>query len=762
MSALTWRNWPLPLRAIGSDAQGAVFAAMTFDARRIVTTDSAGAVRVWEVSGQATGAALPGPGEAFAFARATGWYLRRVGGGRFEALHVPDGKLSAFTAPFPPATFALADAAPVAAIVGEDRVELRDLEAGAVKQVAAYPRAPSPIGEPAAIARRVRAALSPDGQSFATATGPLIRIWSGGLGESPFERPSPIGDPVELQFSMDAGALWVLSESGAARWEIQTRQWAWEKTIPGGVRAASWSADRSRLAVLHAGGARPGSILDATSGQHLWEFPRNRTLESVAARVFRGNQLLVCDHQISLYLQDFSSRKRASENWTFDDAHPVASAELSPDGKFAIVATGGPVACLLDLRPGGAMPAQVGEHEASFAYQIADAGDLVFTSLASGRARLWRVNPLQAAGPELRQAERIVCVALSPDGRRACTGSESGEIAVWDPVAGNPTAPAARIPRSIQKMRFAPDGRVVAAVTEGSRLCMFREGERADTNACLALFEEGGGRVHALRFNRGGDLLLVATDAGLAVLDSRRGALLWSVADTVWDADFSADGRQVAYVRSRQKQAFVAEARTGTVRLGPLPHADVAMGVAFHPLQRQLFTTSNEGRVSVWGLEDGTLLRTMTGHADAVRNIRFSRDGMRVSTASLDNTVRLWDSESGVPLGEYMTGHGGSSVSTADFVDGDRRLLVFSNASKGLTLWPVELPPVPAPSWLAELALHLAGRRNSLTGQGPELDPTVGFLKLRERLARMPGEDFYSRWVHWFFADRDTRCAFPE
>jgi WD40 repeat protein len=38
----------------------------------------------------------------------------------------------------------------------------------------------------------------------------------------------------------------------------------------------------------------------------------------------------------------------------------------------------------------------------------------------------------------------------------------------------------------------------------------------------------------------------------------------------------------------------------------------------------------------------------------------FSPDGTRIVTASWDNTARLWDAESGKPIGEPLTGHSGA------------------------------------------------------------------------------------------------------
>jgi WD40 repeat protein len=47
----------------------------------------------------------------------------------------------------------------------------------------------------------------------------------------------------------------------------------------------------------------------------------------------------------------------------------------------------------------------------------------------------------------------------------------------------------------------------------------------------------------------------------------------------------------------------------------------------------------------------------LNGHERGVYSAVFSPDGKRIVTASLDKTARLWDAETGKPLGEPLKGH---------------------------------------------------------------------------------------------------------
>ena len=65
--------------------------------------------------------------------------------------------------------------------------------------------------------------------------------------------------------------------------------------------------------------------------------------------------------------------------------------------------------------------------------------------------------------------------------------------------------------------------------------------------------------------------------------------------------------------------------------------------MAFSPDGHRLATASGDNTVRVWDADTGQPLGDpLTGHTDSVSSVAFSPDGHRLATASDDNTVRLW------------------------------------------------------------------------------------------------------------------------
>ena len=67
--------------------------------------------------------------------------------------------------------------------------------------------------------------------------------------------------------------------------------------------------------------------------------------------------------------------------------------------------------------------------------------------------------------------------------------------------------------------------------------------------------------------------------------------------------------------------------------------------VCFSPDGKQLVSGSLDETVRLWDVETGACVKTLEGHGDDVNNVCFSPDGRMVASGSMDPNhpiVRLW------------------------------------------------------------------------------------------------------------------------
>jgi WD40 repeat protein len=117
-------------------------------------------------------------------------------------------------------------------------------------------------------------------------------------------------------------------------------------------------------------------------------------------------------------------------------------------------------------------------------------------------------------------------------------------------------------------------------------------------------------------------------------------------------------------------------------------HTGMVLSVAFSPDGTRLATASVDQTVRLWDVGSHQQLgQPLTGHTGPVLSVAFSPDGTRLATASFDGTVRLWDVGSHQQLGQPLTGHTGMVLSVAFSPDGTR--LATASDDRSVRLWDV-------------------------------------------------------------------------
>jgi WD40 repeat protein len=117
-------------------------------------------------------------------------------------------------------------------------------------------------------------------------------------------------------------------------------------------------------------------------------------------------------------------------------------------------------------------------------------------------------------------------------------------------------------------------------------------------------------------------------------------------------------------------------------------HTEVVMSIAFSPDGKRIVSGSDDSTLRLWDAQTGQPIgQALQGHTGSLRPVAFSPDGKRIVSGSDDSTLRLWDAQTGQPIGQPLQGHTGSVSSVAFSPDGKR--IMSGSDDKTLRLWDI-------------------------------------------------------------------------
>ncbi|MHC5769182.1 MAG: protein kinase domain-containing protein [Nostoc sp.] len=244
-------------------------------------------------------------------------------------------------------------------------------------------------------------------------------------------------------------------------------------------------------------------------------------------------------------------------------------------------------------------------------------------------------------------------LAISPDSHTLASGSDDKNIKLWDLNTKKVLASLSGHSQAVKSVAFSPDGKILATASDDKTIKLWQVETLEEI--CTLL-----GHAHAVKsvaFSPDGQILASGS---------------WDKTIKLWDIY---TGKEICTITGHQLQVN---------------------SVAFSPQGQLLASASYDRTIRLWQIEGSqreiqnrpcySLLSTLSGHAWAVLTVAFSPDGKILATGSDDNTIKLWEVNTG-QLICTLVGHSWSVVAVAFTADGET--LLSASCDKTVKLWRV-------------------------------------------------------------------------
>jgi len=461
-------------------------------------------------------------------------------------------------------------------------------------------------------------ALSADGQRAVSGsrTDDIALLWNTESNESPRWLDAFSGRVNAVALSADGKhAVSGTDNKTVCVWDLEGNQPP--RILEGhtdSVNAVAISADGKRvissskvhLRVWDLEGDHPSRVLEGHTG----------SIYALAISA-DGKRAVSCAHDRTLRVWDLeSNRPPRILNGHTDSIRAVA---ISADGKRAVSGSWDQTVRVWELEASQPSRLPDGRTNHIEAVAISADGKRAVSGSVDRIVRVWDLAGNQPPRILEGHTETVNTVALSADGKRAISGSDDKTVRVWDLESNRPPRILEGHTSSVDAVALSADGKLAISGSYGTFLVWNLEG-----NQPPRILEGHSGWVMAVA---------LSGDGKRAVSGLFEKALL------VWDLE----GNQPPRVLEG--------------------HTEAVHAVAISADGKRAVSSFSDNTVCVWDLAGSQPPRLLEGHKNTVNCVAISGNGKRVVSSSgessdlsgsVDNTVRVWDLETGECMAVFI------------------------------------------------------------------------------------------------------------
>lgn len=252
----------------------------------------------------------------------------------------------------------------------------------------------------------------------------------------------------------------------------------------------------------------------------------------------------------------------------------------------------------------------------------------------------------------------ITSVTFSLDGQFLASSDSNGNIQICNVQRSELVSECNGHNYWVWQVRFSPDHRLLASCGQDRTIRLWD----TQTGVCLKVLTGHNSIITNVAFSPDGQLLASSSyDKTIKLWDINTGTCVQTLQghkSCVWSICFTADGQFVVSGSEDQTLKIwdihtgadaenfcrTIPAHQGWVRSVAVSARDASQDI---PQGTLIATASFDQTVKLWDLETGACLRTFQGHIAPVVGVAISPDGTTIASASYDQTVKLWDISTG-------------------------------------------------------------------------------------------------------------------
>ena len=449
-------------------------------------------------------------------------------------------------------------------------------------------------------------------------------------------------------------------------------------------------------------------LWDVTTGQHI------TTFEVDAGRSIAyspdGRTIASGSNGGPIHLWDIGTRQ--VKTTLRGHADIISSIAYSPDGNTIATACRDHTVRLWNATTGEHKATLSGHKEWVVSVAYSPDGSTIVTASLDDTVRLWDAATGKHKATLKGHHHYVNSAVYSPDGKTIASRGWDG-VFFWDLTAGETEATIKKSVRSIDALAYSPDGKTIALAKFGGTVRLWDAGAPQNNGvpqpryAATPFFSGHKKFADCLAYSPDGKTIVSGTSSEIHLWNAttrKHDATFKGATDNINSVAYSPDGKTIVG-GSWDGRVHLWDAATGRYtgfprqnRLKPAEGPDdkgnvyrnnYATSTVYSPDGKTIASAIDDDTVHLWDTDTGEHKTVFIGHTDIIYAVAFSPDGKTIASASKDKTVRLWDTDTGIHKATLI-GHNNMVYAVAYSPDGKTIATGSSYNDNTIRLWDAD------------------------------------------------------------------------
>ena len=413
----------------------------------------------------------------------------------------------------------------------------------------------------------------------------------------------------------------------------------------GQVSSLDWSADGKQI--LSAGNDGTLRVWDAKSEREVLQITAAQE-STILTAAFHPHRPLLASGGYDRWLRIWDVATRTE--WTAHDTRgSVRSLAFAPDGRQLASVGGNGMICLLELPTawrGHRVRRVFHDGESTLrAVSFLRQGRSLVTGSESGEVKIWDVAAMSGMESQVVAGGHLDGIAA--DARRAFVTGPGWKVHIQDLQTGEKIGTLSEAREFRVAPAWTPSGRLLANVSNHGNVRLW------DLSAMPAKLRpvDCKGNVNSLALSSDEQLLATGESTGaLRIWNTRTGALVKMFrdgdakpADKSYKLLFSADGKTLFAALTEGAEIEIWDVASGKMRTSLRHGQNTVHALAVSRDGKHLAAGVGQRGLQIWDLHAGVMRATLSGYVKPVSGLEFSPNSNLLVSTNADGTVKLWN-----------------------------------------------------------------------------------------------------------------------